>query len=413
MTIRIEFGEAQRSSDAGADGIHWPDGRGVSSYRNTRAALLALDLAFRYDRRSNRAYFERLYKKKRRRRVVSGRSLSRLRQQISERFEFDPRKEHLADAAMQLAYENSFDPVVEYLDALSWDGIERLATWLIHYLGVEDTPLARAISVIVLVAAVRRARRPGCKFDEILVLIGDQGLGKSRFVRILARRRVWFSDQELLHLNAQQQQEALEGIWIFELSELGGLGRASVERVKAFASRSVDRARRAYGHFREDLQRRCIFIATTNDRQFLRDPTGNRRFWPVEITKVRLKELKRDVDQLWAEAAVLEAQGESIRLPRKFWKAAQKAQSKRMEDDPWIAILSELRGELHGNEWRVSYSDIFAKLGLPPQRQTAEDMKRIAWCMKQNGWERRDKPFKYRGTTSRGFSRADQLQDTS
>src|SRR5690606_5186613 len=143
-------------------------------------------------------------------------------------------------------------PVCEYLDSLDWDGTPRLSRWLTSYLGAEDTELNRAIGRLVLVAAVRRAREPGGKFDTIVVLEGRiQGEGKSTALAILAGREN-FSDQDILALDAKAQMENVEGVWIYEICELEGMTRADVSKVKAFASRQEDRARPAYGRFREN-----------------------------------------------------------------------------------------------------------------------------------------------------------------
>ena len=158
------------------------------------------------------------------------------------------------------------------------------------YLGAEDTPLNAAIGRIVLIAAVRRVREPGVKFDTILVLEGEQGVGKSTVIRVLAGSEN-FSDQDILTLDGKAQMELLEGVWLYELCELEGLSRAETSKVKAFASRSVDHGRPAYARFKETRPRQCVFVGTTNDDQYLRDMTGNRRFWPVKVDKIDLEAL--------------------------------------------------------------------------------------------------------------------------
>ncbi|MBK6704250.1 MAG: hypothetical protein IPG56_11180 [Caulobacteraceae bacterium] len=211
--------------------------------------------------------------------------------------------------------EHQFDPVRESLRNLKWDGVRRLRTWLSRYLGAEDTPLNRAIGMKTMVAAVRRVNEPGCKFDYVPVLEGAQGTGKSTALKILAGEDEFFSDQDLVHLDAKAQQEALRGKWIYEIAELSGLSRTESERTKAFLSRTHDRARRAYGYASIDQPRRCIFIGTTNDNNYLKDPTGNRRFWPVATGRIDLDALAADRDQLWAEAVIADAAGETLYLP--------------------------------------------------------------------------------------------------
>jgi predicted P-loop ATPase len=159
---------------------------------------------------------------------LSDDACSALRHMVIERFGFDPGKEPTRDAAETLAIENVFHPIRNYLDGLKWDGAARLDRWMTTYLGADDTPLNAAVGRIVLVAAVRRARQPGVKFDTILVLEGEQGAGKSRAINILAGSEN-FSDQNILTLDPKAQMELLEGVWIYELCELEGLSRRNVE----------------------------------------------------------------------------------------------------------------------------------------------------------------------------------------
>jgi hypothetical protein len=216
-----------------------------------------------------------------------------IRECIISRFGFDPGIENVQQAAERFCERKRFDPVLDYLDSLGWDGQPRLDRWLVTYLSSDDADLNREIGRKMLIAAVRRVRQPGCKFDYVPVLEGPQGSGKSSTLRILAGEDN-FSDQPLLHLETRAQQEAMQGVWIYEISELVGLRRTEIETVKGFLSKTADNARAAYGRFRTDQQRRCIFVGTTNDNEYLRDATGNRRFWPVRTGKIDLLALQRD-----------------------------------------------------------------------------------------------------------------------
>src|SRR5262249_34011278 len=220
------------------------------------------------------------------------------------------------------------------LDGLQWDGQPRLDTWLTEYCRAEDNPLNRAIGRKVLMAAVRRARTPGCKFDFIVVLEGEQGTGRSTALKILAGEDN-FSDAEIIGRWAKEQQELIQGVWIYELAELAGFERADVNKIKLFASKMVDAARPAFGRSRVDKKRRCIFIATTNDDEYLKDETGNRRFWPVRTGRINLGALARDRDQLWAEASVVESTGESLVIPEALWPDAAERQAARLAPDVW------------------------------------------------------------------------------
>jgi predicted P-loop ATPase len=317
-----------------------------------------------------------------------------LRQVIVERFDFDPGKDNVADAATELCLENRFNPIVDYLDGLDWDGTPRLETWLITYIGAADTPLNRAIGKLTLVAAVRRARKPGCKFDHITVLEGLEGSMKSTSIVVLAGVEN-FSDQTILTASDKEQQELVRGVWIFEIADLAGMKKGEVEKIKAFASRTHDRARPAYGRRRVDAARRCIFIATTNEDDYLQSQTGNRRFWPVEtgITRaIDVEALRRDRDQLWAEAAEIEAGGIALVLPKELWGKAAEIQDERRQHDPWDDILASTKGEIYPTkdgsteqEW-IKVTEILIRLDIKPDRASAELYKRLKKVMKRLGW---------------------------
>jgi predicted P-loop ATPase len=283
----------------------------------------------------------------------------------------------------------------------------------------------------VLIAGVRRVRSPGCKFDYILVLEGKQGVGKSSLLKILAGEDN-FSDNEIIGLNKKEQQEAIQGIWIYELAELEGLHKSDVTKVKLFASKTMDMARPAYGRSRVDRPRRCIIVATTNEDTYLRDTTGNRRFWPVWINGVvpcgddkmliDFEAVARDRDQLWAEAAAMEARGESLVIPEALWPDAAAAQAAREELDPWEDLLAGVLANLSrkerglgvsgkfefagGNipEWRVSTEYLLTEvLDLPKERQHNTHTKRLASVMRALGWERPSEPVRIGRVKVRGF----------
>lgn len=329
--------------------------------------------------------------------AVNDEVVARLCHMTSEAFRFEPDPTKMSLAITQLAYENKFNPVTEYLDGLKWDGVERIDNWLIKHGGAPDTPFVRAVSRIVLVAAVRRARQPGCKFDEILVLESPEGFNKSGMIELMAGREN-FSDQSILAADDRKQQEQMQGIWLYEIADLAGHGRAEVERVKAFASRKEDRCRPAYGRFIKQQPRQCVLIATTNDMDFLQSATGNRRWWPVRVSKhFDLAALAGVRDQLWAEAASQEAHGASIRLPRELWQTAGEEQEARRAKHPWEDILAGVCGEKHlvpGNadfhEERVLSTELFSKyLRLDPALQNSSNGKTVKQIMLRLGWQYR------------------------
>jgi hypothetical protein len=274
----------------------------------------------------------------------------KVRQAVLERFGFDPAPTFTLDALRLRCLDHIFDPVRDYLDGLRWDGVKRIDGWLVKYCRAKDTPLNRAVGRKMLIAAVRRVKEPGCKFDYIVVLEGDQGIGKSSVLKILAGEDN-FSDNEILGLQKREQQEAIQGVWIYEVAELEGLGKSEVTKVKLFASKTYDSARPAYGRTRVDRPRRCIFVATTNENTYLRDTTGNRRFWPVSVGVIDLAAVKRDRDQLWAEAVAMEAGGEPLVIPERVWPDVAIQQEARMELDPWEDQLSEKLGGLMRNDF--------------------------------------------------------------
>jgi predicted P-loop ATPase len=343
-----------------------------------------------------------------------------LRRFIRDEFGFDPGRDHANDAAVQLCLENQFDPVCDYLDGIEWDGIPRLETWLKEYLGARNTPFVRAVGRLMLIAAVRRARQPGCKFDEIPVFEGAEGTGKSTAISIMAGREN-FSDQTILGLDDRQQQEAIRGAWLYEIADLAGMSKADVERTKAFASRSSDRARPAYGRHRVDQPRRGIFIGTTNDDTYLKSQTGNRRFWPVRTGLIDCEALRRDRDQLWAEAAYLEASGASLTLPKDLWKDAAAEQDKRRDHDPWDDLLRDARGTIVTTkdgraEERIASIDLLTRpefLNLPRDKVNDVATKRLAFCMQRLGWTKPDKAIRIvRGQKPvRGYVRPPQNRD--
>ena len=313
-----------------------------------------------------------------------------LRQMIVDRYDFDPGKDNVNDAAIALCVENSFDPVLEYLNGLAWDGDARLSTWLAAYLGADSSPLNGEVGRLALVAAVRRVRQPGCKFDHIVTLEGPEGTMKSTAVQVLAGSEN-FSDQTILTATDKEQQELVRGIWIFEIADLAGMRRTDVEKIKAFVSRTHDRTRPAYGRHRVDAPRRCIFIGTTNEDGYLKSQTGNRRFWPVRTGMIDIDALRRDRDQLWAEAATLEANGLPLVLPDDLWAEARAAQEERRERDPWEDVLANASGTVfasdHGDEERIRTSYLLKdKLGITDKEVTTAHALRVKRAMTALGW---------------------------
>ncbi|MER8524810.1 virulence-associated E family protein [Mesorhizobium sp. M1272] len=361
----------------------------VPSLKNAMKAIQQLGIVFRYDKFRQRVTFEGA---DRHLGVTMAQIVLHMREVVIEQFEFDPEPAHTRDAIQILAMQNSFDPVLDYIDAQKWDGVPRIDTWLSVYLSAEDDELNRAFGRAVLIAGVRRARRPGCKFDYVLVLEGAQGRGKSTAVKILAGGEDFFSDEIVIGQSYKEQQELLQGKWIVELSDLAGFRRAEVRGVKQFVSKTFDRARGAFQMSVEDLPRRCIFVGTTNDAQYLEDGTGNRRFWPVMTGKIDLAGLAEARGQLWAEAAAVEPDAQDpITIPERLWAAAADVQAARVAGDPWDDLLMgglESVAQIAGGEIRISTQAIFEqvlKMDFVSARNSSTQ--RLAECMRRLGWE--------------------------
>lgn len=258
------------------------------------------------------------------------------------------------DALAKVIQDNAFHPVLDYLNSVLWDGSPRIDDLLINYLGAEKTDYVRAVTRKTLVAAVARVFNPGCKFDYILVIIGKQGVGKSTLVKKLGLD--WFSDS-FPSFDGKDAYEAIQGVWILELAELAALGKSEMERIKHFISKGDDRYRVAYGKRTENFPRQCIFIGTTNTKDFLRDPTGNRRFWPVQSdvfkrTKNIWEGLTRyEVDQVWAEAVELFHQGETIYLNPALESEALLKQIEHREIDDRTGMIQSYLDTLLPSDW--------------------------------------------------------------
>lgn len=258
------------------------------------------------------------------------------------------------DDALALEMErNRFHPIRDYLKGLEWDGTPRVDTMLIDYLGAKDNVYTREASRKMLTGAVARVMEPGCKFDLVLMLVGPQGAGKSTLIKRLGQR--WFSDT-FLSVQGKEALEQIQGAWLIEMAELAGLRKAEVESVKHFISKQEDVFRPAYARASETFPRQCVFIGTTNDPEFLRDPSGNRRFMPVDIdhsrsTKDVFHMPQEDVDQIWAEAFSLYKSGERLWLGCEAEDMAREEQRAHSESDEREGIIISYLNRKLPPEW--------------------------------------------------------------
>lgn len=314
-----------------------------------------------------------------------------LRLAIDERCHFRLGKDFLTDVLVNEANAGRYHPVLDYLAGLRHDGRARLGgggtpSWLTTYAGAPDTPYVRAVGRMVLVAAVRRVRDPGCIYQELVILESLQGKNKSTALAILAVRKEWFTDDYPIGGDTRRLLEATMGRWIVEAGELTSMGRSDVATLKAQLSRTHDEARLAYGRSTTKVARQYVAIGTTNPAgEYLRDPTGNRRFLPVAVTEFDLGALTRDRDQLWAEAAAVERSGASIRLDPTLYDAAAAEQDARTTADSMDILVCEAFGDTVG---RVRISDAWNVLGIKDRPLTDVEMTRFGIAMRRTGWSR-------------------------
>ena len=251
-------------------------------------------------------------------------------------------KDKIFDGLNVVAESNKFHPVRDYLDSCEWDEVPRLERLLVDYLGAEDTPYTRAVTKKAFTAAVARIYHPGCKFDYMLTVRGRQGLGKSALIRKLGGE--WFSDS-FTTLQGKESYEQVQGVWLMEVGELAGMRKAEAETVKLFISKTSDRFRPAYGRRIQEFPRQCVFIGTTNESTFLKDSTGNRRFWVVDTPNAPTKDMWDEltpeaVRLIWGEAVALYHKGESLYLPPELETAARKIQELYEDEDPRAGIVA-------------------------------------------------------------------------
>ena len=249
--------------------------------------------------------------------------------------------------------ERVYHPIKEYFKTLKWDKVSRLDTLLVDYLGAKDNIFVREVTRKTFCAAVTRIFEPGKKFDSILVLCGPQGIGKSTLFSKLGKE--WYSDSlSLCDMKDKTAAEKLQGYWLLELGELAGIKKVDVEVIKSFISRTDDKFRKAYGVNVESNPRSNIIVGTTNSEGgFLRDITGNRRFWPVMVSgnsNLKPWDLK-DVDQIWAEALYRYEQGEELYLKGDVSKMAKIAQQEAMESDDREGIILDYLETLLPTNW--------------------------------------------------------------
>lgn len=257
----------------------------------------------------------------------------------------------------KVADDRHFHPVRDYLNALpKWDGIPRVEDLFIKYLQADDTPYVRAVTRKTFAAAVARVMEPGIKFDCVPVLDGNQGIGKSSIVKDLVTPEYYSESLSLTDMDDKSGAEKLQGFWVAEIGELAGMKKADIEKVKSFLSTSDDKYRPSYGKVVESHPRQCVIIGTVNgERGYLRDITGNRRFWIVKVHQTEQKKkwsfTKEFRDQFWAEAKHVWESGEKLYLEGDILAESEKAQKSAMEVDERVGMVEEYLNTLLPDNW--------------------------------------------------------------
>ena len=317
---------------------------------------------------------------------------------IGEHYGFEPGKNMMFDAFASAVYANKRNPLIEWLDSLEWDGIERAGTWMEKAFDCEPSHYYQNIAKKFLISACARAYSPGCKVDTVLLLIGAQGLGKSTLLRTLAGGE-WFGDTDL-PLQNKDSFMMLARAWIYEVAELTSFRRSDAEKVKAFITSQVDNFRMPFERKAMDYPRHTCIVATSNEDTPLTDPTGSRRFWPVRLQQhVNLEWIKKNRAQLWAEARDAYLAGEPWHLDRAMEQEQKRIAEERFtEEDPLMGVLANWL-ERPGYE-TFTMTDVFQKalagarissnrlskmlrqMGAAPLKRSQEDQMRMSYWIK-------------------------------
>lgn len=296
----------------------------------------------------------------------------------------------ITETLQAIAHLYEHHPVKYYLENLKWDEQARLDTWLEMYCGAPDNIYVRQVGAKSLISAVARIMTPGVQNDSILVLEGEQGIGKSSLCRILGG--AWSAEIIIDPKNAKETVGDMQGAWIIEAAEMEFVKKADVQSMKAFMTRGTDKVRLPYDRFAKILPRNCVFIGTINpsaDNKYLHDATGNRRFWPIAIKDVNMELLKQDRDQLFAEAYYRFKQGERHYITDvRVKKIAQEETAKRTSGEAWQDIIENWINTTSLKTNKIKMVDIAVDvLGLSAQLYNRHSQSRISQALKNLGYE--------------------------
>ena len=293
--------------------------------------------------------------------------------------------ETVRSAIMAHADRNAFHPVKRYLRSLIWDGVPRIGVWLSRYLGAPFNPYTQHIGRLFLVQMVARIIEPGCQADHMLVLEGQQGILKSSACRVLGGQ--WFSDHLPEISNQREASQHLRGKWLIEVAEMHAMNKAEATQLKSFITRTVEQYRPFWGRSEVQEPRQCVFVGTTNQDAYLRDPTGGRRFWPVPTgvdAPIDLDRLAEDRDQLFAEACEAYRQGDQWWPDRQFeQELIAPEQQARVDSDIWTdRIMTYVRGRSRVTVAEIAKEGLFIVDGQMTQAMAL----RIGGVLKERGW---------------------------
>lgn len=319
-----------------------------------------------------------------------------------EKYRLDMSQGSVTEAMLAVSQRRIVHPVRDYLNSLAWDQTRRLDTFFPAYCGAPDCAYAHGVARILFLSAVARVYRPGCKVDTIVILEGPQGTHKSTLLAALAGEK-WFADTPLA-LGDKDAYQALRGVWIYELAELVALKGRDATRIKSFASSPTDHYRPSYEPRARSVPRQCIFVGTTNEAHYLADATGARRFWPLRVNRADVEAVRRDRDQLWAEARCRFESGEQWWPTHELDSLGADAQDDRFEGDPWeerilkwlarpTRVVVDVQHERH--EERLEPDEGLAMsavlehaVHVPVERQDKAAQGRAAQILRRAGWER-------------------------
>jgi len=306
----------------------------------------------------------------------------RLRIYMAENYGFTPKSNDAVAAVLVNAEDHAFHPVQDYLTNLKWDGKKRVAMWLHRYLGVADSDYSALVGSFFLISAVARVMRPPVKVDTVLILEGLQGLGKSTLLQILFGD--WFTDTPMA-LGEKDSFQQMQGVWGIELAELDSFNKAENTRAKQFFGSQTDRYRPSYGRMSKEFARQCVFIGTTNQDHYLKDATGNRRYWPVTCSKIDRDAITADRDQLWAEALWMFNEGYPWWVEDTHKHLFESEQDDRFESDVWEDLVREWIRINKKSEYTAA--EVMAgALEMDPQAMRPPEQKRLGQILHRLGF---------------------------